>query len=107
MAEYSATYINKKQYPKIFLGREKLVAGKWPILSKIGRKEAEKYFIAIYRVKFPLLWCFPSVLINKASNYVNEVQYLSNFLNFILFQYMTVHTLIGQPGIFGTYLEGT
>jgi hypothetical protein len=32
-----------------FLGRENLVAGQWPILSKSGRKEAEKSFIKIYK----------------------------------------------------------
>jgi hypothetical protein len=40
---------NSKQAQKIFLGREKLVAGKWLILHKSGRKEAEKSLISISR----------------------------------------------------------
>jgi hypothetical protein len=34
---------------KLFLGTEKVVAGKWPILYKSGRKESEHSFISIYR----------------------------------------------------------
>jgi hypothetical protein len=42
-----AEFQNRPQ--KIFVGREKLLAGKWSFLSKSGRKEAEKSVIVIYR----------------------------------------------------------
>jgi hypothetical protein len=69
---------NSKEASKKFF-----LAGKWQILSQIGRKEADKSFTVIF---MGICHAVCSVfLINKASQFVNQDQFLLNHCKFISF----------------------
>jgi hypothetical protein len=74
---------NSKQTSKNISWREKLVYGKWPILSITGRKKRRKFFQINYTGRFLCYAVFLCIFINNYRKYLNQEQFLPNYLNYI------------------------